>query len=112
MMIPEEIRPLIGNPHDLEEVMPFYGMIQENQIVAIAEASVDIGTYAAIQQVYTLKRFRGHGFGGSMVGAISEILIVQNKLPVYWVSEQNISSIRLVQKLGFELLIRLGCMES
>ena len=112
VMIPEELNSLIGDPNDLEEVMPFYGMIQENQIVAIAEASVDVGTCAAIQQVYTLKRYRGHGFGSFMVSAISEILIVQNKLPVYWVSEQNISSIRLAQKLGFELLIRLGCMES
>ena len=94
------------------KVMPFYGMIQENQIVAIAETSVDIGTCAAIQQVYTLKRCRGHGFGRSMVSTLSEILIMQNKVPVYWVTEQNISSIRLVQKLGFELLIRWGCMES
>ena len=112
MMIPEELKLLIGNPDDIEEVMPFYGMIQENQIVAIAETSVDIGTYAAIQQVYTLKRCRGYGFGRSMVSTLSEILIMQNKVPVYWVSEQNISSIHLVQKLGFELLIRLGCMES
>lgn len=110
--IPEELNPLIGNPNDLEEVMPFYGMIQENQIVAIAEASVDIGTCAAIQQVYTLKQYRGQGFGKSMVSTVSEILIRQNKLPVYWVSEQNISSIQMVQKLGFELLIRLGCMEA
>ena len=112
-MIPEELNPLIGNPNDLEEVvMPFYGMIQENQIVAIAETSVDIGTCAAIQQVYTLKQYRGHGFGKSMVSTVSEILIRQNKIPVYWVSEQNISSIQMAQKLGFELLIRLGCMEA
>ncbi|MCK4224393.1 MAG: GNAT family N-acetyltransferase [candidate division Zixibacteria bacterium] len=112
VMIPEELNSLIGDPHDLEEVMPFYGMIQKNQIVAIAETSVDIGTCAAIQQVYTLKRYRGHGFGKSIISTVSEILIEQNKLPIYWVAEQNISSIRLVQKLGFELLIRLGCMES
>jgi hypothetical protein len=113
VMIPEELNPLIGNPNDLEEVvMPFYGMIQENQIVAIAETSVDIGTCAAIQQVYTLKQYRGQGFGKSMVSTLSEILIEQNKMPVYWVSEQNISSIKMVQKLGFELLVRLGCMEA
>jgi GNAT superfamily N-acetyltransferase len=111
-MIPEELKLLIGNPDDIEEEMPFYGMIHDNQIVAIAETSVDIGTCAAIQQVYTLKRYRGHGFGRSMVSTVSEILIVQNKLPIYWVAEQNVSSICLVQKLGFELLIRLGCMES
>ena len=93
------------------EGKPFYGMIADNQVVALGEALVECERSAAIQQVYTVAAYRGQGLGSAMVSAISERLFGEGKMTVYWVAEDNHSSIRIVQKLGFEFAMSLGCLE-
>jgi hypothetical protein len=111
IIIPDEMTRLIGSDHKAYNGIPFFGIVIDNQLVSIGEAVCDTGTYAAIQQAYTVATHRGQGMGSMVVSSIAADLIVQKKTPVYWVAEDNDSSIRLVQKLGFELVTRLGCVE-
>lgn len=109
--IPGEMTRLIGSDHKAYNGIPFFGIVIDNQLVSIGEAVCDTGTYAAIQQVYTVASHRGQGLGSMVVSSIAADLIGQKKTPIYWVAEDNDSSIRLVHKLGFELVARLGCVE-
>jgi GNAT superfamily N-acetyltransferase len=111
VIIPQEMTRLIGSDHKPYNGIPFFGIVIDNQLVSIGEAICDTGTYAAIQQVYTVATHRGLGLGSMVVSSIAADLIGQKKTPVYWVAEDNDSSIRLVQKLGFDLVTRLGCVE-
>lgn len=109
--VPDEMAGLIGSDYKAHDGTPFWAMIIDNQLVATGEAICDTGTYAAIQQVYTAESHRGQGLGSVMVSYIATQLIGQKKIPVYWVDENNDASIRIVQKLGFDLVTRLGCIE-
>ncbi len=109
--LPDDIAARIGDKETLSAGMPLYGMIHDYTVIALGEAIADIGTSAAIQQVYTIEAYRGRGLGSAMVSSIAQTLIEQKKIPLYWVAEQNTASIRVTQKLGFELLIRLGCLD-
>lgn len=111
VIIPDEMKRLIGSDHTAFNGIPFFGIVIDNQLVAIGEAVCDTGTYAAIQQVYTVASHRGQELGSMIVSSIAARLVGQKKTPVYWVAEDNDSSIRLVQKLGFDLVTRLGCIE-
>lgn len=109
--VPDEMASLIGSDYSLYTNLPFWGMVINNQLAVTGEAICDTGAYAAIQQVYTAESCRGGGLGGMMVGHIADYLINRNRVPVYWVAEDNTASIRVVEKLGFDLLLRLGCIE-
>ncbi len=109
--IPDELQPLIGDVDHLNDKSSLYGIVQEQQLIALGEAMVDVGTCAGIGQIYTIQSCRGEGVGKVMLSAITENLLKHGKTPIYWVSEQNQASLRLVEMLGFELLLRLGCLE-
>lgn len=107
----QDIASKIGSPEKLYEEMPFYGMIADKQIIALGDALVQNDRSAVIQQIYTLPSYRGQGLGSAMVSTIVKHLFQHGKTPLYWVAETNHASIRIVQKLGFEFAMPLGCLE-
>ncbi len=109
--IPDEMTRLIGSDHKVYNGLPFYGIVIDNTLVTIGEAMCDDGKSAAIQQVYTVETHRGQGLGSIIVNSIAADLISRKRTPTYWVAEENDSSLHLVQKLGFDLVTRLGCVE-
>ena len=111
IIISDEMRDYIGINHKSYNGIPYFGIIIDNRIVSIGEALCDTGDFAAIQQVYTANAHRGKGLAGITVSHIAKSLIDRTRTPLYWVSEDNVSSVRLAQSLGFELAMRLGCID-
>lgn len=111
LAIGNELISMLGSFEDFQDEKPFYGIVQNDQLVSIGEALVDIGTSAVIQQLYTLEAYRDKGFAKALVSWMSENLLKHNKVPIYSVAEDNSVSIRVAKSIGYELLIRVGCME-
>ncbi|MFC1853703.1 GNAT family N-acetyltransferase [candidate division CSSED10-310 bacterium] len=108
--IQPEMRAMLGSDDDFHEGIPFYGISINGTLVSIGETLVDIGTIAAIQQIYTLPPYRGQGLALEIVSFLAGHLIRHHKMPTYLVSEDNVASQNLARKIGFELYMRFGCL--
>lgn len=106
-----ELKPYIGKVDDWRQDKPLYGVVEDGRLVAIGEATVQAGEVAAIQQVYTLKEKRGQQYGRCVVSHISKLLLAEQKIPTYLVSESNAPSVALAESLGFEIAARVGFVE-
>jgi GNAT superfamily N-acetyltransferase len=103
LVIGEELRPLLGALDDWQGGMHLYGIVQANQLVCVGEATVQDRELAVIQQLYTVQAYRGQNMARTLVSHVVERLIAEQKVPMYVVSEDNVASRRIAEKLGFIL---------
>ena len=106
--IPDELTSLVGCIDSIPEGFPYYGVVRNNTLVALAETSVRDSEVAAIQQVFTLSSARGQGFGRAVVEYIALDLLEDGIVPTYFTDEVNLKSVSLAETVGFELDSRWG----
>lgn len=112
-VIHELVSPSLGHGNAIKKNgMKFMAAVQNNTVVGIAEASVRFCKIASVQHVFCIPDLRGKGIGSSIVENLChEIFREGIELATYIAAETNLSSIRLAQKVGFELHTRLGFAE-
>jgi len=82
-----------------------FAVIREGKAIAMASIVASTPQVAVIGNVYTLKSFRGMGYGKAVTSkALSEALKLSRKV-VVWVREDNIIAIKLYTGLGFKHVI-------
>lgn len=89
----------------------YHGLEHDGRIVAVLETTVSDGRYTAIQQVFTAPALRGRGMGHALLAGVCHGLVTAAKRPVYVCAADNRASEALARSAGFELRMRLGCLE-
>ncbi len=108
LIIPDEMTRLIGSIGNIPEEFPYYGVVRNNTLVALAESCVRDSKLAAIQQVFTISSARGQGFGHAVVENVALDLLKDGIIPTYFTDEANRESVSLAESVGFELDSRWG----
>jgi ribosomal protein S18 acetylase RimI-like enzyme len=111
LSIAPELGPILGVLDDWTDEAALYGVVDGNDLIAVAEASVRDDHHAAIQQVFTVSSHRGRGIARAIVATVTNDLLARGLRPVYVVDENNTASVHLVERLGFELLERWAFFE-
>ena len=78
------------------------GIIKDNKIVSLGFVS-DIVHNAANIVIETKEKYQNKGYGKAIVQKISNDLLNDGIIPIYWVNINNKPSINLAKKLGFEV---------
>ncbi|MCS7139263.1 MAG: GNAT family N-acetyltransferase [Candidatus Nezhaarchaeota archaeon] len=82
-----------------------FAIVKGGKAVAMASIVALTPHVAIIGNVYTLKNFRGMGYGKAVTSkALSEALKLSSRV-IVWVREDNYSAIRLYESLGFKQVI-------
>jgi GNAT superfamily N-acetyltransferase len=89
----------------------YHGLEHDGRIVAGLETTVTDGRSTAIQQVFTAPDMRGRGLGHALLTGVCRDLVTAGKRPVYVCAADNRASEALAKSAGFELRMRLGCLE-
>ncbi len=82
------------------------GAVVDGQIVGTAQTSAVTDRYADIG-VDTQEASRGRGFATAAASTVARRVQEQQKIPVWSCGEDNMASLRVAQKLGFEEVSRL-----
>lgn len=111
--IHEVIAPSLGNGNAVKKNgMTFSAAVKNGTVVGVAEATVRFRNVASVQQVHCIPELIGKGIGTSVVSRLClEIFGEGIEVATYIAAELNPASIRLAQKVGFELHTRLGFAE-
>lgn len=111
--IHELVSPSLGHGKAIKKNgMKFTAALQNNTVVGIAEASVRFCNVASVQQVFCIPELRGQGVCSAVVENLClELFSDGLELVSYIAAETNPASIKLAQKVGFELHTRLGFAE-
>lgn len=80
----------------------FFIIFENNEIASRAIIS-DIDFNGANIVVVTHPKYRQRGYGKAVVAKTVEWCFKNNKIPIYWVASSNIPSIRLAERLGFQV---------
>ena len=81
------------------------GIIKNNQIVSVGFVSNIDYNYANIV-IQTREKYKNNGYGKCIVEKISRDLLKDGYMPIYWVNEENIPSIKLAKSLNFKPFIK------
>ena len=90
---------------------PYWAVVEDDTVVAIAECAVDDGRFTVIQQVRTTEACRGRGLGRALVAAMCRDIVARGRMPVYICAESNVASVALARSTGLALTTTLACVE-
>jgi hypothetical protein len=76
------------------------GAVVDGQVVSMAVAESAFGRYAELG-VHTLTEWRGRGFATAAASLVASNLQRAGRIPVWCTGEDNLTSQRVAQKLGF-----------
>ena len=79
----------------------FFVIKQNNHVVATAQSARKTSTHIAINQVYTMPKYRGKGVASALVAYISELIIKAGKIPALYTDLSNPSSNKAYKNVGF-----------
>ena len=82
------------------------GAVVDGQVVGTAHTSAVTDRYADIG-VETQEDWRGRGFGTAAASVVARRVQEQGRIPVWSCGEDNVASLRVARKLGFEEVSRL-----
>ncbi|MCY4112810.1 MAG: GNAT family N-acetyltransferase [Chloroflexi bacterium] len=82
------------------------GAVVDGQVVGTAHTSAVIDRYADIG-VETQGAWRGRGFATAAASIVARRVQEQGRIPVWSCGEDNLASLRVAEKLGFEEVSRL-----
>ena len=95
-----------GGLSDLIEQGTVAGAVVDGRIVATAQTAAITDRYADIG-VATDEQWRGQGFATAAASIVARRIQETGKTPVWSCGEDNMASLRVAQKLGFEEVSRL-----
>jgi GNAT superfamily N-acetyltransferase len=79
-----------------------YGGYENGLLVSCATVSENLEDVALIRGVFTVLSMRGQGLSTSVCSVLVEELIRLGKIPILWVSKDNLPALKLYEKLGFK----------
>jgi predicted GNAT family acetyltransferase len=79
----------------------YVGIKKEGKLVALAGERTRLNGYTEISLVCTHPDHRGKGYAKTLSGVIIEEIIGEGDIPFLNVKIQNVSAVRLYEKLGF-----------
>lgn len=80
------------------------GIIKDNKIVSMGYISnINYGMGNIVIQ--TIEEYQNRGYGKMVVEKISQEALKNSILPIYWVENKNIASIKLAESLGFKKVV-------
>ena len=80
------------------------GIIKDNKIVSMGYIS-DINYGMGNIVIQTIEEYQNRGYGKMVVEKISQEALKNSILPIYWVENKNIASIKLAESLGFKKVV-------
>ena len=80
------------------------GIIKDNKIVSMGYIS-DINYGMGNIVIQTIEEYQNRGYGKIVVEKISQEALKNGVLPIYWVENKNIASIKLAESLGFKKVV-------
>lgn len=80
------------------------GIIKDNKIVSMGYIS-DINYGMGNIVIQTIEEYQNRGYGKMVVEKISQEALKNSVLPIYWVENKNIASIKLAESLGFKKVV-------
>lgn len=80
------------------------GIIKDNKIVSMGYIS-DINYGMGNIVIQTIEEYQNRGYGKMVVEKISQEALKNGVLPIYWVENKNIASIKLAESLGFKKVV-------
>jgi ribosomal protein S18 acetylase RimI-like enzyme len=81
----------------------FYGIYENEELVSFCGTLMKTKDVYAIGFVYTKEKYRGRGFGKSVVSAVADDIINEGRKPILYVVGSNAPAVRLYEGLGFSL---------
>ncbi|HWB81784.1 MAG TPA: GNAT family N-acetyltransferase, partial [Nannocystaceae bacterium] len=90
---------------------PYWAVVEDDTVVAIAECAVDDGRFTVIQQVRTTEASRGRGLGRALVAAMCRDIVGRGRTAVYICAASNVASVALARSCGLSLATTLACVE-
>jgi hypothetical protein len=109
--VADELQRSIGNPALLPPGAPFWGLVVEGRMTAIAETIVRVDPYVSIQQVYSVTEARGQGHAKALVAQLLGHPEIAGTTVTWLASAANVASIGLALRLGFVEHCAFGCVE-
>lgn len=85
------------------ELGNFFGIEEDNALVAMAGERLQLPTAVEISGVCTHPRSRGHGYAAALVVTVANQIQARSALPFLHVREANTDAIRLYERLGFRV---------
>jgi len=79
-----------------------YGAYENGSLASCAAVSEHLEDVALIRGVFTVPSLRNHGLATSVCSALVEESIRLGKVPMLWVSKDNLPALKLYEKLGFK----------
>jgi ribosomal protein S18 acetylase RimI-like enzyme len=89
----------------------YWAVVEGDNVVALAESTVDDGRFTVIQQVHTSEAVRGRGLGRTLVAEVCRDIALRGRTATYICAESNAPSNALATALGMSLSLELGCVE-
>lgn len=80
----------------------YFGIFENNQLVAMAGQRLHVGNYTEISAVCTHPSHIGKGYAAALVQNQINLILKQGQIPFLHVSADNDRAIALYQRLGFE----------
>lgn len=79
----------------------YYGIFEENKLVAMAGERLHLNNYTEISAVCTDPEYTGKGFAASLVSLLMNEIKNQGKIPFLHVKSDNQRAIEMYERLGF-----------
>ena len=83
------------------ELGNYFGIFNNEQLVAMAGQRMHAGSYLEISAVCTLPGYHGNGYATSLMKHMTGIIKAQSRTPFLHVITENEKAIRLYASLGF-----------
>lgn len=87
-------------PQKILSTGPVAAAIVDGNIVSIARTYAQTDWHGGIS-IFTLEEWRGKGYATSAASLVAEQLQAMDKVPVWYCGEENVTSLRTAEKLGF-----------
>jgi GNAT superfamily N-acetyltransferase len=110
LQVPKDVRDSLGSLDDFPPGSPFWGLVVDGRLVAVAETIVRVGQVVTIQLVYTAGEARGQGFGTALIAAVLAHPGLAGCTVTWLASADNEPSIRLAKGVGFIPHLAFGCL--
>ncbi len=107
--IVDDVRRVIGDPLDFGPRAPFWCLVRDGFVVAVAETIARFERHVAVQQVYTASELRGRGHAHALLRHV--LRRYDPGTTFVWItSRTNAASRGLATKLGFRRTADLACV--
>jgi len=89
------------------ELGAYLGIFDAGYLVAMAGERLHLTGFTEISAVCTHPQYRGRGYGNALLSALISRIALRGETPILHVRTENLTAVRLYEKLGFKIRARL-----